>query len=173
MKGRIKDDDSSVPQPDGPYEYGEKYRAGDQHGIYFRKIKGNDSVSEEILLDADALAKQAKLDGYPFFDISAVNHSDDHKHLAYAADLNGSEKYQIIILNLNTGQIICPPIENTSGDFEWAKDNQTLFWVERDDKNRPCKVWRRDLLKTDARAKLVYTEKDPGFFCFCVAHRHW
>ena len=31
MKGRIKEDDSSVPSPDGPWEYFTEYRTGDQH----------------------------------------------------------------------------------------------------------------------------------------------
>ena len=36
MKGRIKDDDSSVPSPDGPWAYAHRYRPGDQHGEYYR-----------------------------------------------------------------------------------------------------------------------------------------
>src|SRR5690606_6701714 len=31
MRGRIKEDDSSVPSPDGPYAYFRKFREGGQH----------------------------------------------------------------------------------------------------------------------------------------------
>ena len=31
MRGRIKEDDSSVPSPDGPYAYLRKFREGGQH----------------------------------------------------------------------------------------------------------------------------------------------
>ena len=31
MRGRIKEDDSSVPSPDGPFAYFHKYREGGQH----------------------------------------------------------------------------------------------------------------------------------------------
>lgn len=164
MKGRIKDDDTSVPQPDGPYEYGTRFRAGDQHGLYFRVPRGESNPREEILLDADDLAQKAKQDGYPFFDIGGIAHSDDHKHIAYAIDLKGSERYLIKVLNLVTGREISAPIDNTSGDFEWAADNQTLFWVERDDNNRPSKVYRKNMLAPHAEPVLVYTETDPGFF---------
>jgi oligopeptidase B len=36
MRGRIKEDDSSVPQPDGPYEYYTRYRQGGQHPLVCR-----------------------------------------------------------------------------------------------------------------------------------------
>ena len=163
MKGRINDDDSTVPAPDGPFAYSERYRPGDQHGLYVR-APINDPSAETILLDADALAKEAKNQGHPFFDIGGASHSDDHKYLAYAADFKGSERYEIHVIDLASGKTISPPIENTSGDFEWAKDNQTLFWVERDDNNRPSKVFCKNILDADAKPVLVYTEADPGFF---------
>ena len=163
MKGRIKDDDSTVPAPDGPYEYGERYRPGDQHGLFFRFPRGK-SKQEEILLDADKLAQQAKDNGHPFFDIGAAAHSDDHKFLAYAVDFKGSERYEINIIDLANGEPVIRAIENTSGDFEWAKDSKTLFWIERDDNNRPCKVFRQNVLDADAKPQLIYTEADPGFF---------
>jgi oligopeptidase B len=33
MKGRIKEDDSSAPDPDGPYAYYVRYRKGGQHPL--------------------------------------------------------------------------------------------------------------------------------------------
>ena len=37
MKGRIKEDDSSVPSPDGPFAYFSRYREGGQHPIVCRQ----------------------------------------------------------------------------------------------------------------------------------------
>ena len=42
MKGRIKEDDSSVPAPDGPYDYYSSYVKGGQHPRYCRKPRGQD-----------------------------------------------------------------------------------------------------------------------------------
>src|SRR6201996_8147951 len=55
MKGRIKEDDSSLPSPDGPFEYYSRYAVGAQHPILARRPTGADS-GEEILIDVDALA---------------------------------------------------------------------------------------------------------------------
>ena len=164
MKGRIKDDDSTVPAPDGKFEYALRYRAGDQHGLYIRKPLGAKTQQEQVLLDADALAAETKEQGHSFFDISEIAHSDNHKYLAYAVDVKGAERYYLSIIDLASKKTIGTPIENTSGDFIWAKDNKTLFWIERDDKNRPCKVYCKNILSTDAKPMLVYEEKDPGFF---------
>src|SRR4051794_15593113 len=54
MKGRIKEDDSSVPNPDGPYAYFTRYREGGQHPIVCREP--HDGGAAEIMLDGDALA---------------------------------------------------------------------------------------------------------------------
>ena len=36
MKGRIKEDDASVPMKDGPFAYGVSYVTGGQYPRYFR-----------------------------------------------------------------------------------------------------------------------------------------
>ncbi|MCF6222049.1 MAG: S9 family peptidase [Robiginitomaculum sp.] len=168
MKGRIKDDDSSVPSPDGSYAYAHRYRTGDQHGEYYRTKRADIGGSRETLLDADALALMYKKQGFSFFDIGSLAHSDDHKYLAYAVDVQGAERYDVTVLNLQTGAPIGKPIENTAGDLVWADDAAknclTLFWVERDDNNRPSKVWRKNILDKTAKPVMVYDEPDAGFF---------
>src|ERR1700744_5483109 len=56
MKGRIKEDDASVPSPDGPWDYYSRYAIGAQHPIHARRPRGA-SDGEVILLDEDAEAK--------------------------------------------------------------------------------------------------------------------
>jgi len=162
FKGRIKDDDSTVPSPDGGFAYSHRYRPGDQHGLYVRAPLGGGP--ETILLDADAMAAKAKADGHGFFDLGATGHSDDHKSFAYAVDLQGAERYQIITHDIKSQQTIGVSIDNSAGDFVWAADSQTIFWVERDENNRPSKVLRRNMFAADSKAVLVYEETDPGFF---------
>src|SRR3954463_13419974 len=60
MKGRIKEDDSSVPAPDGPWAYYSRYEVGGEHPIHARRPRGQDpaeAAGEEVLLDEPALAK--------------------------------------------------------------------------------------------------------------------
>ena len=162
FKGRIKDDDSTVPSPDGDFAYSHRYRPGDQHGLYVRTPRAGGA--ETVILDADAMAAKAKEGGHGFFDLGSTGHSDNHESFAYAVDLQGAERYQIIIRDIKTQKIIGAPIDNSAGDFVWAADNQTIFWVERDDNNRPSKVMRRNMFAANAKSVLVYEEADPGFF---------
>ena len=51
MKGRIKEDDSSVPSPDGPYAYGMAFVTGGEHPRYFRVPR--EGGERQLLLDGD------------------------------------------------------------------------------------------------------------------------
>ncbi|MCG8689584.1 MAG: hypothetical protein MI806_00100, partial [Minwuiales bacterium] len=55
MKGRIKQDDSSVPTPDGAYEYYRRFEVGAEYPRYCRR-KRDDAGSETVLLDCAAEA---------------------------------------------------------------------------------------------------------------------
>src|ERR1043165_2546256 len=56
MKGRIKEDDSSVPAPDGPFDYYVRYDLGAEHPVHGRRPRGA-AEGEEVLLDEEALSK--------------------------------------------------------------------------------------------------------------------
>jgi oligopeptidase B len=98
MKGRIKEDDSSTPDPDGPYAHYVRYRKEGQHpllcraprnSMHFPSTQAADVKPEEqLLLDGDALAH-----GKAFFRLGATRHSPDHRLLAWLADEAGSEFY--------------------------------------------------------------------------------
>ncbi len=157
MKGRIKEDDSSVPSPDGPFDYYTSFITGGQHPLFCRR-KG-ESGAEEILIDANQLAEP-----HAYFRIGGVGHSPDHTRVAYASDTNGSEYYTIKVLDIASGSPIGSEIPDTSGGFVWAGDGQTLFYTRLDDNHRPREVYRHTL-GTDAKDDvLVYREEDPGFF---------
>src|SRR5579875_2073564 len=156
MRGRIKEDDSSVPSPDGPYDYYVRYAEGAQHPVYARKPRGQDGP-EEVLLDADAAAQ-----GKAFFDIGATEHSDDHALFAYAVDEQGSEYFRIEVKELATGQLLPDPVESSTGAFALSPDSRWLFWVWRDENGRPAKVFRRPV--RGGEDVLVYAEPDGGMF---------
>jgi oligopeptidase B len=156
MKGRIKEDDSSVPTPDGPFDYYSRFDLGAQHPIYARRPRGQDGA-ETVLLDVEALAK-----GKPFFEVGAAQHSYDHALFGWAEDDQGSEYYRIRIKDLSTGELLPLTIESSTGDFVFSPCSRYLFWVWRDENGRPSKVFRRH---THAREDvLVYEEPDEGFF---------
>ena len=159
MKGRIKEDDASVPTPDGPWDYYSRYALGAQHPILARRPRGHgpiDEAQEQVLLDVDALAKP-----HAYYAVGSASHSPDHALYAWAEDDQGSEYYRIRVKDLVTGEALTE-IESSTGDFCFSPDSQWLFWTWRDENGRPAKVFRRGVRSTED--VLVYEEKDPGMF---------
>ena len=159
MKGRLEPTAREVPMPDGPYAYFHFYREGDQHGAYARHDVKAEKPEDEIILDCDAIAK-----GKKFFDLGDVSHSPNHKYLAYSYDDKGSENYQVFLRDLDTGNVTPTGIDRSAGALVWAADNRTLFWVERDENQRPYAVRFRDVFAKGSQVKTAYEEQDPGFF---------
>ena len=159
MKGRLEPTARQVPMPDGPYAYFHFYREGDQHGVYARHDVKADLPEDEIILDCDAEAKGTK-----FFDLGDVSHSPNHKWLAYSVDDKGSENYEVFLRDLATGETSAAGIDRSAGALVWAADNRTLFWVERDENQRPYAVRFRDVFDDSGKIHTAYEEQDPGFF---------
>jgi oligopeptidase B len=157
MKARVKEDDSSVPMPDGDYVYFSKFVAGGQYPQFCRESKtGGD---QKVLLSGD---KEAK--GQKFFKLAGVTHSPNHKHLAYCVDLNGSEIYVIKVRDINSDTDLDDLIIGAHGAVEWANDNQTLYYTILDDNHRPYAVMSHTLGTLQDNDQLIYRETDPGFF---------
>ncbi|NJO22943.1 MAG: S9 family peptidase [Sphingomonadales bacterium] len=157
MKGRIKEDDSSVPSPDGPFEYYASYVTGGQYPRLARRPRGG--TVETILLDGNIEAE-----GKPYWQLGGGAHSDDHTLMAYAVDEKGSELFTIRFRDLETGIDLPDAIPDTRGSLVWARDNRTLFYVRLDANHRPLYVYRHVVGTPVEDDVLVYEEKDTGFY---------
>jgi oligopeptidase B len=157
MRGRIKEDDSGVPQPDGPYAYLWKYRQGGQHQLIGRTPR--DGGDTEVVLDGDQLAK-----GTAYFRFGGTRHSPDHRLEAWSADLRGSEYFTIRVRNWQSGEDLPDVIEQTSGTAVWGLDSSFFFYVRVDENHRPLHVYRHRLGTSQSDDVLVYEEKDIGWF---------
>lgn len=158
MKGRIKQDDSSVPAPDGPWEYYESFRSGGQHPIICRRPRGA-AADEQVMLDGDALAE-----GKPYFDLGGAAHSPDHARLAWSHDDKGSEFFTLTVRDLATGEDLGDAVTETAGDVVWSADSTAFYYIRLDDNHRPLRVFRH-VIGTDASADpLVYEETDNTVF---------
>jgi oligopeptidase B len=158
LRGRLKEDDSTVPVPDGPWAYYQRYAAGAQHPVYARRPRGAET-GEQVLLDADAMAR-----GHAYFRVTAVRHSADHLLLGWAEDAQGSEVYRVLLRDIATGDAVGAPVESCTGSFALSPCGRFLFWVYRDDRGRPRRVLRRQVGGTAADDVLVHEEADEGFF---------
>jgi oligopeptidase B len=157
MRGRIKEDDSSVPAPDGPFAYAVRFREGGQHPVYVRSLR--DGGPEEVLLDGNALAE-----GHSYFRIGGASHSPDHARLAWTFDDAGSEFYTLQVRNLASGEELSDVVPDVAGGAVWSADGRHLFYVRLDPSHRPSRVFRHRLGTSTHEDALVYEEPDPGFF---------
>ncbi|NBB27708.1 S9 family peptidase [Cellulophaga sp. BC115SP] len=160
MKGRIKEQDESVPYRDGDYYYYSRYIEGGEYPLYCRK-KHSMEAEEEILLDGNALAE-----GHEYFSIGGYDISDNDQILAYSIDTISRRNYTLYFKNLQTGELYPETIENTEGGaYAWAADNQTIFYLQRDPQTLlASKVYRHKLGTSASEDVLVYTEEDPQFY---------
>ena len=156
MKGRIKEDDASVPAPDGEFSYYTRFVTGGQHPLFCRVPRAGGE--EQLLIDGNALAKD-----HPYFRIANVSHSPDHKLIAYAVDIKGSEFYTLQIIETGTGTLLDTRIADTNASFEWASDSRTLLYVWVDDEHRPRKVLSH-AIGTEGQDALNHEQPDPGYF---------
>ena len=135
MKARIKEDDSSVPAPDGDFEYFTSYVIGGQYPRVCRRPRGGGP--ETVLLDGNREAE-----GHAYWQLGSIAHSHDHKLLAYGVDEKGSELFTIKIRDLASGVDLADTIVDTRSAVVWARDGQTLFYVRLDANQRPLYVYR-------------------------------
>ena len=161
IRGRIKEDDNTVPEKEGDYYYYVRYEEGGQYPIYCRK-HGSEDGDEEILLDVNALAE-----GHEYTRVGTFENSPDHQLIAYGVDHDGSEQYTIHVVDLGTGQELPDTIPNTYYSLEWSNDNRNLYYSILDEHHRPVSIHRHTLGDDPADDRLVYQEDDPRFFVGC------
>jgi oligopeptidase B len=153
--GRIQETDLSVPVKRDDYFYYTRTEEGKAYSIQCRK-RGSLDASEEILLDANALAE-----GQKYFRLGNFAVSPDHRLLAYSTDLEGDESYTIQVKNFATGELLPDRIANTYYTLEWANDNRTFFYTVLDPAKRPYRAFRHEL--GSSQDTLVYEETDGRF----------
>ena len=157
MRGRIKEDDSTVPARDGAFAYFVRYREGGQHPLLCRQP--SEGGPDELLIDGDALAK-----GHAYFQLGGGAHSADHRRLAWSADDAGSEYYKIRVRDLAAAADLADIVPDTSGAAVWSADGNAFYYVQLDAEHRPTRVYQHRLGTPAEADRLVYDEPDKGFF---------
>jgi oligopeptidase B len=170
MKGRIKEDDQSIPAKDGNWLYWRAFETGGQYRKWWRKPV--DGGPDELILDEPALAE-----GKEYFRLGAITLSEDGRFLAYSVDDSGGERYTVHFKDLATatplpdaiasasGQWDDGTIEGTLGAITFSSDGAFLLYGLVNEN------WRIDTIKAHsigtpvADDVVIYHESDPGFQC--------
>lgn len=161
LKGRIKEDDSSVPYKLNGYWYIKKYEEGKNYPIHTRRKETLDAP-EEILFDVNEMAE-----GHAYYKLTGISISPNNKLAAFGVDTVSRRQYTIHIKNLETGKIYNECIENTTGSATWAKDNKTLFYANKDEQTlRSEKIYKHKLGDDVANDHVVFHEEDETYITF-------
>lgn len=159
MKGRIREEDESVPYFKNGYWYYSRFETGHEYPVYCRK-KGTLEAEEEVMLNVNELA-----DGYEFFNVGGLSVSPDNKILAFSEDTLSRRIYTIRFKNLESGQYLSDEIPNASGGAAWANDNKTVFYTSKNEVTLLSEKIKRHQLGTLAENdETVYHELDPSFY---------
>ena len=94
LKGRIKEEDESVPYFLNGYWYITRFEKGKQYPIYTRK-KDSLTAAEEILFDCNEMAK-----GKDYFRLVGINVSPDNTKVIYGVDTESRRKYTLYVKDL-------------------------------------------------------------------------
>jgi len=157
MKGRIKQDDSSVPMVDGEWAYGVSYVEGGEQPRFVREPAAGGK--QQMLLDGDEAAK-----GKKYFRIGGCSHAPNHELISWSFDDKGSEYFTIQFRKMPDGSPLMDQLSDTGGGGVWSNDSNSLLYGQLDENHRPSKVFHHILGEKQADDRLIYEEKDPGFF---------
>ncbi|MCH2081478.1 MAG: S9 family peptidase [Saprospiraceae bacterium] len=160
IKGRIKQDDQSVPYKENGYFYITRYEKGQEYPIYSRR-KETLEATDEILLNVNELAKP-----YDYYDVSGLSVSPNNQLLAYGEDTVSRRIYTIRFKDLETGEMLEDKIPNVTGSAVWANDNKTLFYTIKDEALRPYKVFKHVLGTPVSEDVEIFHEEDATFLAF-------
>lgn len=160
MKGRIKEEDESVPYLKHGYYYYTKFVKGGEYPIFCRR-KGHMSADEEILLDINLLAQ-----GQDYMNVGAIEVAPNQQLLAFSQDKVGRRIYEIRFKDLTSGDFLEDRLRAVTGNIVWANDNRTLFYSRQDpDTLRSFQIYRHVLGSSQADDVLVFQEDDDTFTC--------
>lgn len=156
LKGRVKQDDASVPVPQGEFEYWWQFKPSEQYRTWARRPKAGGA--EQLVLSEPDLAK-----GHDYFRLGAQSISPDGRLIAYATDTNGSERFTIRIRDIAAGKDIETVTSISVGSIEWSADSKAIVWTEVNDNWRRIKA-RLHVLGQTGEDRVLYEEtEDKGF----------
>ncbi|MGI9626705.1 MAG: oligopeptidase B, partial [Longimicrobiales bacterium] len=158
MRGRIKEQDQSVPYRVKDYWYRTKFEEGAEYPLFVRRgLKDEDE--EKVILDVNELAE-----GLAYCEVVQIKVSEDQNLLAYGIDTTGRRLFDVRVRDLTSGVDLPDRIPNTSADIAWAADDDFLFYVKQDLATlRPNQLFRHRLGTDPADDVLVFEETDETF----------
>ena len=158
IKSRQPSEDESVPYRKDNYWYRWRFEKDAQYRLYLR-APVTDADNWTVFLDEPALAA-----AHEYFTLGGLSISPDGRYLAWSADTNGSERYDLSITDLQTDALCDQVIEQTLSSPVWSADGEYLFYLRLNDAWRPYQVCRHRLGTQTSEDVVMFEETDESFF---------
>lgn len=156
MRGRIKEDDATVPQKDGDWLYWTDHETGGEYRRWWRRpVAGGEAA---LILDEPALAK-----GKEYFVLGGFSVSNNGRYLAYAYDDNGSERFLLKVKDLETGEHLPDEIPGMLSDIVWTSDDAGFLYGLANDQWRTDNARYHRLGSAPSEDVELYREDDEGY----------
>jgi oligopeptidase B len=165
MKGRIKEDESSVPVRDGDWLYWWAFKPGAQYRTWYRKAVGRGD--DQVLLD-----EPVEAEGREYFRLGALEVSPDGKLLATLADYDGSERFELRIRDLATGKDVETVTKVGIGQPVWASDSAGIVFTEVNDNWRSYRARYHRLGRPTDEDITLYEETEELGFSVGIGRSH-
>ena len=165
MKGRIKEDDSSVPIRDGDYLYWWAFKPGAQYRTWYRKpIGGGD---DQIIFDEPVEAEGRNISASARSRSAPMASSP-----ATLADYDGSERFELRIRDLATGKDIETVTKVGIGQPVWTSDSAGIVFTEVNDQWRSYRARYHRLGRAADEDVTLYEETEELGFNVGVGKSH-
>ncbi|MCB5250191.1 MAG: S9 family peptidase [Candidatus Cloacimonetes bacterium] len=163
IKGRIREDDLSVPYKIRDWQYYYEEKKGLAYGVNYRV----NVVTQErqILLDSNLLAK-----GQKYFDIGEYAISPNDSILAYTVDYEGSEAYTLKLKDIDMGLHYAESYKNV-GSVVWFNDSKSFLYTVESDGGLPNQLYFHTLGTDPTKDKLLFEEEDDAFYLYLSKSR--
>lgn len=158
MVARIPQQEHSVPYVKRGFRYQTRYEPGNEYAVYLRQPEAT-SEHWETLLDGNQRAV-----GHEFYTLGGLEVSPDNQRLAVAEDFLSRRQYDIRFKLLSNASWAEEVLANTAGNFEWANDSTSVFYVRNHGQTlRSYQVYRHVIGTDPQQDVLVYEELDDTF----------
>ncbi len=159
MRGRIKEDDSTVPQRMGEYLYWSEFEEGAQYRKHYRKPVGAaENVQPTLILDENVMAE-----GQEYFRLGALSISQNGRFMAYSTDTSGAERYTARIMDLETGELLADEIPNLRSNLTWVAGDTALVYGPSSENWRTLEAKLHVIGTPVADDVVLYKEEDESF----------
>ena len=165
IEGRQPAELASLPRKGGDWYYQSKYSEGSQYREWLRWPASDPDAREGPTDNVEVFLSEPELaEGLEYFRLGSLSVSKDGSKVAYSTDTNGSERYILVVKDLETGELLQEEIEETRGGAVWSSDASSFFYTLLDETGHPFQVRRHILGNPVEDDTVVYEEADAGFF---------